>query len=99
MQQRTPKIEIRDSEIWVCLGHGPVNRPFAVLTDDDLARIKDEIRTNEHKRMAYILEHIVEFQDWLQWRGNDKTAGAFLDVTFPWAHEGKTNAKPKRPSE
>jgi hypothetical protein len=88
MQQRTPKMEIRDGEVWICLGHG-MDKPYAILTDKDLEKLKGEIALNEHKRMAFVLDNIDKFAEWMQWRGNDPSAGKFLEVTYPWAHEGK----------
>lgn len=94
MQQTTPKIEIRDGEVWVCLGYAPtIDETYGILRSGDLAKLKFDIAANERKRMAWLLDNINEFAAFVQFRGQPPGPGDFLEVNFPWSHEGKMKVK------
>lgn len=96
--QRVPKIEIRaDGEVWVCIGHHSINESLGVIRAGELAARDAHIAANERKRMAYVLDNLESFADFIQWRGkqpNPPDVAQFLDAPYPWSHEAKSNAQP-----
>lgn len=98
---RVPRIEVRDGEIWVCIGHNPQNESLGIVREGEYQRIRDEVAANERKRIAFVLDHMEEFASWIQWRGNPVEKGKFLEQTFPFqTSSGEIfDAKPQSTSE
>jgi hypothetical protein len=86
---QVPKIEIRDGEVWICIGHKPYNESFGIITPTELAARDAYIAENERKRMAFVLDHMEEFAAWVQWHGSTPKPGTLLPVEYPWAFEAK----------
>lgn len=84
-----PKIEIRDDGVWVHIGYHTPKQTFTVVTQEDYAKMREELILNERRRMIYLLEHLNEFADWVQYRGQDVMTAPLLDQNLPFAHESK----------
>jgi len=78
----TPKIQIIDNEIWVCVGHCSTSTDrFGIIRQGEWETMRKSVAENERKRIAFLLEHMEEFLDFIQWRGNPKEIGSLLDHT------------------
>ena len=61
--------EIRDGEVWICVGHASSAESLGIITSRELAARDTYIAENERKRMAYVLDHLELFASFIQWRG------------------------------
>ena len=105
MQQKIPRIEVRDGEVWVCLGATPSFGSMGLLLKDDYDKLRKEIAANERQRIAYVLDHMEEFASWIQYKGKDVEGNPPLDINSSWVtgnsiiNKDHENAKPSRPSK
>lgn len=79
----TPKIKIEsDGEIWISVGYtgGRINR-FGLIREGEWQKLRNEVAANERKRFIFLLDHMEEFMDWIQFRGNPKEIGKLQDVS------------------
>ena len=78
----TPKIQIIDGEIWVCVGHCSTSTDrFGIIGQGEWETMRKSVAANERKRIVFLLDHMEEFLDFIQWRGNPKEIRSLLDHT------------------
>ena len=88
MNQSFPKIQIIEDEIWVCIGHKSLtSTKFGIVLEGQWKAEENRIRADERKRMAFLLDNINEFPGYLQWRGQDPSAGGMLPQTNIWQND------------